>query len=115
MSRRLPDNPQMVSALDSYRLPETTGWEYGWVGLEPTFQSRKSIRKWREMARTEAGEVAYFGDKYMLRKQLEVARAMRTAGAVAFLAKSGNVQDVVDAIRASVWSKRRPRKQEPQR
>ena len=76
MSRPLPDNPRMVSALDSYRLPETTGWEHGWVGLEPTFQSRKSIRKWREMARTEAGEVAYFGDKYMLRKQLEVARAV---------------------------------------
>lgn len=45
----------------------------------------------------------------------EVAQAMCAAGAVAFLAKSGNVRDVVDAIRASVRPKRRPRKQQPQR
>jgi len=45
----------------------------------------------------------------------EVARVMLAAGAVAFLAKSGNVQDVVDAIRAAARPKRRQRKQHTKR
>jgi hypothetical protein len=76
MSKRLPDNQQMVSALDSYRSPETTGWEHGWVGLEPTFQSKKSIKKWHAMSQTKEGEDAYFVDTYMLRTQHEVARGV---------------------------------------
>jgi hypothetical protein len=76
MSKRAADNEKMISVLDSYRLPEKTGWEHGWVGLEPTFQSRKSIRKWHDLSRTKEGEDAFFVDKYMLRKQLEVARAI---------------------------------------
>ena len=45
----------------------------------------------------------------------EVARAMRAAGAVACLAKSGDFKDVVDAIRAAVRSKKRPRRKPPPR
>ena len=76
MSKRAPDNERMVAVLDSYRLPEKTGWEHGWVGLEPTFQSKKSIKKWHEMSRTKEGEDAYFVDTYMLRTQREVARGV---------------------------------------
>jgi len=76
MSKRAPDNEKMISVLDTYRLPEKTGWEHAWVGLEPTFQSRKSIKKWHKMGRVKDGENAYFVDKYMLRTQLEVARAI---------------------------------------
>ncbi len=76
MSKHSTDNEQMARVLASCRLPEKTGWEDGWVGLEPTFQSRKSIKKWHDMSQTNEGEDAYFVDKYMLRKQREVARAI---------------------------------------
>src|SRR6185295_16176040 len=41
------------------------------------FQSRKSVRKWQKMAGDQAGEDAYFLDRYMLKKQKKVARAIR--------------------------------------
>ena len=64
----------MTRVLPSYRRRETTSFDDAWVGLEPTFQTRKSIRKWRKLGVDAAGEDAYFEDPYMLRKQRRIAR-----------------------------------------
>ncbi len=48
-----------------------------WVGLEPTFVSRRSIRRWLRYAdQGEAGEDAYFEDEGMLREQRALVRAV---------------------------------------
>lgn len=67
----------MAAALADFRRPEAAGWGDAWVGLEPTFQSKKSVRKWRKMAAEPGGEDAYFLDGYMLRTQKEIAKEIR--------------------------------------
>mgnify|MGYP001386350588 CR=1 FL=1 len=74
-----PDPPAdpMTEVLATYRDPTRGGFEDAWCGLEPTFQSEKSIKKWaRYAAKGPAGEDAYFEDDYMLDTQREVARAI---------------------------------------
>jgi hypothetical protein len=66
----------MTAVLATFRRPDRPEWENAWVGIEPTFQSRKSVRKWERMSETHAGEEAYFKDEYMLRTMREVADAI---------------------------------------
>jgi len=47
------------------------------VGMEPTFQSEKSIRKWRKLSAKPGGEDAYFVDDYMLGTQKKIARKIK--------------------------------------
>lgn len=54
--------------------PTTTSFDDAWVGMEPTFQSAKSVRKWRQLSEKEGGEDAYFLDDYMLGTLRKVAR-----------------------------------------
>jgi hypothetical protein len=71
-----PADP-MAAVLDNVRDPLRTDWEDAWVGMEPTFQSKKSVEKWRQLAAEgKAGEDAYFKDPYMLGTQREVAKAI---------------------------------------
>jgi hypothetical protein len=70
-----PPDP-MTSRLGTYRQPETTDFGHAWVGMEPTFATKKSVRKWREMSETPQGEDDYFKTPYMLRTQRKVARAL---------------------------------------
>lgn len=63
------DAPSLERVLD----PTTTGFDDAWVGMEPTFQSAKSVKKWREMSAEEGGEDAYFLDDYMLGTLRKVA------------------------------------------
>ncbi len=42
--------------------------------MEPTFQSAKSVTKWRDLSENEGGEDAYFLDEYMLGTLRKVAR-----------------------------------------
>jgi hypothetical protein len=67
----------LTRVLATFRDPETTDFDNAWVGLEPTFQTRKSVRKWRKMSAREGGEDAYFESGYMLRTEQEVARAIK--------------------------------------
>src|SRR4029077_9899845 len=72
---RQPD--PLTPVLSTFRKPEATDFADAWVGLEPTFQTAKSIRKWRKMSKTPEGEAAYFDDPYMLKTQRKVARAIK--------------------------------------
>ncbi len=54
--------------------PSTSSFDDAWVGMEPTFQSAKSVTKWRELSEEEGGEDAYFLDDYMLGTLRKVAR-----------------------------------------
>ncbi len=67
----------MTSVLATFRDSERTDFSNAWVGMEPTFQSKKSIRKWEKMSAKEGGEDAYFLDKYMLKTQKAVAKTIR--------------------------------------
>ncbi|MGZ7033498.1 MAG: hypothetical protein ACXVIJ_16155, partial [Thermoanaerobaculia bacterium] len=55
-----------LAVLATFRDPTKSSFEDAWVGMEPTFQSAKSVRKWRDMSEEEGGEDAYFLDPYML-------------------------------------------------
>ena len=66
----------LTAVLATFRSPETTGWQDAWVGIEPTFQSKKSIAKWHAMAAEEGGEDAYFKSDYMLGTQKKVAKGI---------------------------------------
>ncbi len=70
----VPHSPKSASTtgLD----PTTGGFEDAWVGMEPTFQSPKSVKKWRKFAAKEGGEDAYFLDQYMLGTLRKVARQL---------------------------------------
>ncbi|MEO8036274.1 MAG: hypothetical protein ABI837_17695 [Acidobacteriota bacterium] len=56
--------------------PTRSSFDDAWVGMEPTFQSPKSIRKWRKLSEKEGGEDAYFLDPYMLGTLRKVAKEL---------------------------------------
>jgi hypothetical protein len=66
----------MTTVLATFRRQDRPDWGNAWVGMEPTFQSRKSVRKWERMSEVKGGEDAYFADEYMLRTQRAVAKAI---------------------------------------
>ena len=74
----LVTNP-LTQVLATFRSRETTDWANAWVGMEPTFQTEKSIRKWWEMAEDKAGEDAYFASPFMLKPLKKVAKAIKKA------------------------------------
>ncbi len=67
----------MTKVLATFRRQEATSFADAWVGLEPTFQTEKSVRKWAKMAAKKGGEDAYFEDAYMLETQKAVARSIK--------------------------------------
>src|SRR5262245_17907850 len=67
----------MTSVLGRFHNPHETDFEFAWVGMEPTFQTLKSVRKWKTMAAQPGGEDAYFLDPYMLKWQRNVAKTVR--------------------------------------
>ena len=71
-----PDTRPFTRPLATFRDRSATGWDDAWVGIEPTFQSRKSVAKWRTLSAVSGGEDRYFECDYMLRTQKEVARAI---------------------------------------
>ncbi|MBI5546530.1 MAG: hypothetical protein HY901_21830 [Deltaproteobacteria bacterium] len=71
-----PSSAAMTRVLARFKRTDTTSFEDAWVGMEPTFQSEKSIKKWQKMAAEDGGEDAYFEDEYMLETQKDVAKAM---------------------------------------
>ncbi len=67
----------MTDVLSTFRRPDATDFANAWVGMEPTFQTKKSIKKWRRMADTPEGEDAYFTSGHMLKTQSKVATAIK--------------------------------------
>ncbi|MBI4864567.1 MAG: hypothetical protein HY815_30575, partial [Candidatus Riflebacteria bacterium] len=65
---------RMTSVLPTFSRPDRTGWDDACVGLEPTFQSERSVRMWQQMSAEEGGEDRYFESEYMLGTQRKVAR-----------------------------------------
>src|SRR6478672_7937744 len=63
-----------AASLERVLDPTTSSFDDAWVGMEPTFQSAKSVRKWRKLSAEEGGEDAYFLDDYMLGTLRKVAR-----------------------------------------
>jgi hypothetical protein len=77
MKTRTATPDPMTSPLASFRDPEATGFDAAWVGMEPTFQSRKSVQKWRTITAEPGGEDAYFLDRYMLKTERQIAKAIK--------------------------------------
>jgi hypothetical protein len=67
----------MTQVLETYRRQDATDFASAWVGMEPTFQTEKSVRKWWKMSAEPGGEDAYSLDGYMLKTQKEVAKAIK--------------------------------------
>ena len=76
-SQPLDSVGRMESALRSLKKRDAPGFASAWAGMEPTFSTKKAVRKWARMAAEEGGEDAYFKDHYMLRTQRSVAQAIR--------------------------------------
>src|SRR6186997_3639361 len=73
----MSDADPMTQVLADFRRQETTDSEHAWVGIEPTFQSEKSVQKWTTMSAKPGGEDAYFEDDYMLKTQKKVAKKIK--------------------------------------
>jgi hypothetical protein len=93
----------MTTVLATFRRQDRPDWGNAWVGMEPTFQSRTSVRKWERMSEKKGGEDAYFEDEYMLRTQRAVAeaivkryRAQRKRGDEAYLFSRVSVKEGLD-------------------
>jgi len=72
-SKTKPPGTDPTAVLSTFRDPTTSDFDNAWLGLEPTFQSRKSVRKWMDMAVDKEGEDGYFEDPYMLGTLKKVA------------------------------------------
>jgi len=72
---RKPD--PMTRVLSAFRDPEKTDFADAWVGMEPTFQTRKCVRRWQKLSAKKGGEDLYFEDDYILRTQERVARGIK--------------------------------------
>jgi hypothetical protein len=70
----MPD--AMTAVLSTFRSDRTQGWSDAWVGMEPTFQTKRSIRGWEKAAGDPAAEDRYFLGGYMQRTLDEMARAI---------------------------------------
>lgn len=66
----------LTRVLPTFQRQDTTDWDNAWVGMEPTFQTARSIRKWRKLTTKAGGEDRYFASRYMLHTQRRVARAI---------------------------------------
>ncbi len=67
----------MTEVLASFRRQDATDFAHAWVGMEPTFQSKKSVQKWNKMSAEPGGEEAYFVDDYMLKTQKKVVSRIK--------------------------------------
>jgi len=67
----------MTVVLPDFRRADATGFDHAWVGMEPTFQSEKSVQKWQTMSAKPGGEDAYFEDDYMLKAQKKVVKKIK--------------------------------------
>jgi len=67
----------MTEVLAGFRRQEATDFDQAWVGIEPTFQSEKSVRKWQKMSAEPGGEDAYFEDDYLLKTQKKVVKKIK--------------------------------------
>ncbi len=61
----------MTADLARAKNPSFTGWDDAWVGLEPTFQSKKSIKLY---AKYSDDEDAYFEHPYMVRTVRRISK-----------------------------------------
>jgi len=83
----IPADPEpLLERLPDCRRTDAQSFGDAWVGLEPTFSNRKTIRRWRKYAR-KADEYGFFCDEKVLAKQERIAkgivaayREMRAAG-----------------------------------
>jgi hypothetical protein len=67
----------LTEVLADFRRQEATDFSHAWVGIEPTFQSKKSVQKWQKMSAESGGEDAYFKDDYMLKTQKKVVKRIK--------------------------------------
>jgi len=72
--KKKKNEPERGAELEAFLDPARSSFDDAWVGMEPTFQSAKSVKKWRELSEQEGGEDAYFVDEYMLGTLRKVAR-----------------------------------------
>lgn len=71
-----PLRDPMTRVLANCLRPERTDFADAWVGLEPTFANRKTVRKWMRAADKPGQEVRYFDDPAMRALQRKVARSI---------------------------------------
>jgi hypothetical protein len=71
-----PEQHAMMRVLATFQRPDRTGFEDAWIGMEPTFQTAKSIKKWEKMSARKKGEDAYFETSYMLDIEQKMARVI---------------------------------------
>lgn len=75
----IPADPEpMLERLADCRRTEAQSFADAWVGLEPTFSNRKTIRRWRKYAR-KADEYGFFCDERVLAKQERIAKQIVAA------------------------------------
>src|SRR5258707_6608042 len=73
----LPNHDLKSPILGAYRPQEATVFADALVGMEPTFQNKKAVRKWEKLCAMPGGEDGYFLDAYMLKTASKLAKAIK--------------------------------------
>lgn len=98
-ARRDPLTP----VLATYRQRDTSSFADAWLGMEPTFSSKKVVRLWQRLTAKEGGEDRFFSDPALLKAQKRIAegiakryRTLRKAEDEAGFFATVEVEDDVD-------------------
>lgn len=65
-----------TATLTDVRRSETLDFRHAWVGMEPTFTDKKTLKLWRKLSADEETEEAFFDHPYLLDMEKSVAKAM---------------------------------------
>ncbi|MBL9007944.1 MAG: hypothetical protein JNJ46_27045 [Myxococcales bacterium] len=66
-----------TSILGDVLRADTLDFRSAWIGMEPTFSNKKTLKLWRKNAATEEAETEFFWHRYTLGMEKAVAKAMR--------------------------------------
>jgi hypothetical protein len=75
----MPKKPPFVpftAALTEVGRADTTDFRHAWLGMEPTFTNRKTVKLWNKLSATEEMEDQFFEHRYILGMEKAVAKAM---------------------------------------
>lgn len=76
----MPNKPELApftATLGNVIRTDTLDFRSAWIGMEPTFSNKKTLKLWRKNAATEEAETEFFWSPYTLGMEKAVAKAMR--------------------------------------
>lgn len=65
-----------TAVLSDVARSDTTDFRHAWLGMEPTFTNKKTVKLWSKLSSSEESEEQFFDHPYILKMEKAVAQAM---------------------------------------